>query len=197
MVNFDEKLKENLNIPNLLSVIRILLIFPEVYYFINDKYIISAILLSISGITDMFDGYIARKYNKITKLGSMIDPVADKLTLIAIVFCIGSKFKIIMPLAIILFIKELIMLIAGVILLNKHKTPSPSKWYGKLATIVFYFSIIIIVALKAIWNIENVILTLTLMLITMILMLFALIKYFFVFIDILKNDEEIEKTPQV
>ena len=197
MVNFDEKLKENLNIPNLLSVIRILLIFPEVYYFINDKYIISAILLSISGITDMFGGYIARKYNKITKLGSMIDPVADKLTLIAIVFCIGSKFKIIMPLAIILFIKELIMLIAGVILLNKHKTPSPSKWYGKLATIVFYFSIIIIVALKAIWNIENVILTLTLMLITMILMLFALIKYFFVFIDILKNDEEIEKTPQV
>lgn len=197
MVNFDEKLKENLNVPNLLSVIRILLIFPEVYYFVNDKYIVSAILLSISGITDMFDGYIARRDNKITKLGSMIDPVADKLTLIAIVFCIGSKFKIIMPLAIILFIKELIMLIAGVILLNKHKTPSPSKWYGKLATIVFYFSIIVIVALKAIWDIENVILTLTLMLITMTLMLFALIKYFFVFIDILKNDEEVEKTPQV
>ena len=183
------KFKQNFNIPNILSIMRIILIIPAVFYFLQDKYLNSALILGLSGITDMLDGMIARRLNQMTRLGSMLDPVADKLTLIAVVFCIGVKFKVIMPLVIVMIIKEILMLIAGLILLNKHKLPSPAKWYGKLATIVFYFSVIVIVSLKAIWGIENAVVTFTLMLITLILMLFALIKYFLLFIDILKSDD--------
>ena len=82
------------------------------------------------------------------------------------------------------------MLLAGLILLKKHKTPPPAQWYGKIATIVFYVSVAIIVLLKALWGIENITLTITLMCITVVLMFFALIKYFILFLQILGNDPD-------
>ncbi len=188
MSSFSEQFKKNCNIPNLLSAVRILVISPLVYYFLQDNYIASAGILIISGISDMLDGYFARNFNQITKLGAMLDPVADKLTLAAVVLCIGIKFTVVMPLVFILIFKELAMLVAGVILLHRHKTPPAAKWYGKLATVVFYFSVTIIVGLKAIWGIENTVLTVSFMSITAILMLFALTKYFILFLDELKKD---------
>lgn len=190
MSSFSEQFKKNCNIPNLLSAVRILVIFPLVYYFLQDNYIASAGILIISGISDMLDGYFARKFNQITKLGAMLDPVADKLTLAAVVICIGIKFTVVMPLVFILIFKELAMLVAGVILLHRRKTPPAAKWYGKLATVVFYLSVTIIVGLKAIWGIESTALTVSFMSITAILMLFALIKYFILFLDELKKDNK-------
>ena len=179
--------KENCNIPNLLSILRIIIIGPFVYYFLKDDYLMAAIMIAISGLSDMFDGYIARKFNQITKLGAMLDPVADKITLASVVICMCIKIPVIMPIIIILLIKEILMLLAGLILLKKHKTPPPAQWYGKIATIVFYVSVAIIVLLKALWGIENITLTITLMCITVVLMFFALIKYFILFLQILGN----------
>ena len=89
----DKLFKDNLNIPNLLSTLRIILIYPFIVYIISDDYIKSGIILGISGITDIFDGLIARKFNQITKLGKMLDPVADKLTLVSVMVCVGIKFS--------------------------------------------------------------------------------------------------------
>lgn len=182
--------KENCNIPNLLSILRIIIIGPFVYYFLKDNYVMAAVMIAISGISDMFDGYIARKFNQITKLGAMLDPVADKITLGSVVICMCIKIPVIMPIIIILLVKEILMLLAGLVLLKKHKTPPPAQWYGKVATIVFYISVAVIVFLKAIWGIENMVLTITLMCITVALMFFALIRYFILFLKILEGDSD-------
>lgn len=182
--------KENCNIPNLLSILRIIIIGPFVYYFLKDNYVMAAVMIAISGLSDMFDGYIARKFNQITKLGAMLDPVADKITLGSVVICMCIKIPVIMPIIIILLVKEILMLLAGLVLLKKHKTPPPAQWYGKVATIVFYISVAVIVFLKAIWGIENMVLTITLVCITVALMFFALIRYFILFLKILEGDSD-------
>lgn len=174
-------IQNNLNIPNILSSIRIILIAPVIYFFLNEKYIVAALVLALSGISDLLDGFFARKYNQITKLGAMLDPVADKLTLTAIVVCLGIKFTVVMPFIIILVIKEVAMLAASCVLLAIHRVPPMAKWYGKLSTTIFYISVIIIVALKAFWGIENYQLTMTLMAITVAFMLFSLANYFILF----------------
>ena len=182
--------KENCNIPNLLSILRIIIIGPFVYYFLKDNYVMAAVMIAISGLSDMFDGYIARKFNQITKLGAMLDPVADKITLGSVVICMCIKIPVIMPIIIILLVKEILMLLAWLVLLKKHNTPPPAQWYGKVATIVFYISVAVIVFLKAIWGIENMVLTITLMCITVALMFFALIRYFILFLKILEGDSD-------
>ncbi len=189
MTNTDS-IKKVFNVPNLLSMLRIIIIFPFIYYFLIDNYVISVVLIAISGFSDMFDGFIARRFNQITKVGMMLDPVADKLTLLSVVVCLSVKVPIIMPIILVLVVKEVLMLLAGIILLKNHKTPPSAKWYGKTATIVFYISVAVIVILKAVWNIEIESLTITLMCITVVLMLFALVKYFILFLDIMQDSSE-------
>lgn len=192
MNDIKKKSKEVFTIPNLLSIFRIVVILPFLNYFLNDEYIMAAFMLIISGATDMFDGAIARKFNQVTRLGAMLDPIADKLTLAIVVICVGIKFKVVMPFVIILVLKEALMLLAGVFLIIKHKTPPSSKWFGKVATVVFYISFSIIIILKSVFAFENAVLIVTLMSITVGFMMFALIKYFILFIDIL-NDESSAK----
>lgn len=180
-------IRKNLNIPNVLSIIRIIFIIPFVFAVVDDDYTTAGIILIISGISDFLDGYIARKYNQITRFGKMLDPTADKLTLMAVMVCVGIKFNKIFPFMIILITKEILMLIAGIILLRKKLTPPSAKWYGKLSTIVFYVSIIIIISLKAIWNLDIEILDVSLMGLTAFFMIYALIRYFCIFREMIKN----------
>lgn len=180
--------KENFNIPNMLSFFRIIIIIPFIIYFLNDEYFLAALILVISGLSDMFDGIIARKLNQITKLGKILDPVADKLTLTSVVVCMGIKFPEIIPFVIILILKDMSMLLGGSFLLKKGIDPPAAKWYGKLSTVFFYISVIIIVGLKAIWGIINPMLSVSLLTITAILMLFALFKYFGIFLKLLHID---------
>lgn len=177
--------KDNFNAPNILSFIRIIIIIPFALYFLNDDYLSAAIMLMFSGLSDMFDGIIARKLNQITKLGKILDPVADKLTLTAVIICMGIKFPEIFPLVIILLLKDLSMLIAGSFLLKKGIEPPSAKWYGKISTVFFYISVIIIVSLKAIWRINIPALSISLLSVTVIFMLFALFKYFILFLKLI------------
>ena len=68
------------------------------------------------------------------------------------------------------------MLVAGGVLLKLHKRPPAARWYGKVATVVFYVSMTAIVTMKAIWNQENDVLIIVLLSVTAASMLFALIK---------------------
>lgn len=180
--------KRNINIPNALSTLRILVIYPCVMFFLAEYYLHAAVMLIISGVSDMLDGMIARRFNQFTPLGAMLDPVADKLTLAAVVVCMGIKFPIVVPLVAILIMKEVVMLIASVILLHQHKRPPGARWYGKMGTVVFYLSVTIIVALKAVWNIENNTVTIALLSLTAVCMLFAFVNYLIVFLDLVKQN---------
>lgn len=141
-------------IPNLLSVIRILLIPVFAYLFYNDEKIMAVVVLAISGLTDTFDGQIARKFNQISALGKVLDPVADKLTQITIAVMLFIDFKtatnpIINALGwvfLVFLIKEAVMIIGGLVMLLLNIRPGAAEFWGKAATLVFYIGMVIIIA---------------------------------------------------
>lgn len=184
-----KKRNKNINIPNTLSIIRIILIIPFVYYFIHNEIIKAGIVLILSGLSDMFDGIIARKFNQFTELGQMLDPLSDKLTQGAVAVCLAVKQPVLIPLLAILVLKEAIMVVAACFLIKKHKRPSGSKWYGKVATISFYVSFAIIVALKGIWGYEDLRITIALLSITAAFMIYAFIQYSRIYLAILRSDD--------
>lgn len=142
-------------IPNLLSVIRILLIPVFAYLFYNDEKIWAVVILAISGLSDTFDGQIARKFNQISDLGKVLDPVADKLTQITIAIMLLIDFKsaqnpIINALGwvfLVFLIKEGIMIVGGLIMLLLNIRPGAAEFWGKAATVVFYVGMVIIIAI--------------------------------------------------
>ena len=177
-----------LTVPNFLSVIRIILIWPFVVSVVRNEYVWAGIILAVSGLSDLFDGITARKFNQVTRLGKMLDPAADKLTLMAVMICVGMKFPKIYPFMILLISKEVIMLMASVFLLGRKKTPTSAKWFGKAATVVFYISVLVIIGLKAMFGIDNGTVDITLMVITAGFMLYAMWRYFKIFVSMIKSD---------
>lgn len=180
---------KNINIPNTLSVLRIILIVPFVIYFMNDQILQAAVVLVVSGLSDMFDGMIARRFNQFTELGQMLDPLSDKMTQGAVAVCLAIKQPILIPLLAIFILKEILMVGAACLLIRKSKRPGGSKWYGKVATTLFYISFTIIVALKGIWGIENLMVTITLLSITAAFMIYAFVQYAKVFNAILHSSD--------
>ena len=130
------------NIPNILTLIRFILI-PFIYTSVLSKHYLTALIIfTVSALTDVLDGYIARKFNYITDIGKLIDPLADKLTQISLLLSLA--FLKILPWWIfsIVFVKELILVISASVLYSKKDVVVYSKWYGKLATTLFYLAIV-------------------------------------------------------
>lgn len=135
-----------LTIPNLLSVIRILLIPVFAVLFNDGNYLWAVIVLAISGLTDFFDGKIARKFNQISALGKLLDPIADKLTqiTIAIVFYMtfsGSSDETVKKFSwvfLVFLIKEAVMVVGGAIMIMLGLKPVAAEMPGKIATFAFY-----------------------------------------------------------
>ena len=96
-----------ITIPNLLSAFRLVLIPVFIWtYCVRKEYLTTAGLLFLSGLTDLADGYIARRFHMVSNLGKMLDPVADKLTQAAMLVCLVTRFPmIVFPLAL-LSVKE-------------------------------------------------------------------------------------------
>lgn len=133
-----------LNIPNLLSLFRLILVPVFTYEFLSaENFVLAGILLLVSGITDCLDGFIARNFNMITDLGKVLDPLADKLTQVMTVFCLAVKgIRSMWVLFAVLVIKDLLMLIGGITIYRKKEFVVSSNWGGKAATIVFYVAVI-------------------------------------------------------
>ena len=129
------------HIPNILTIIRILLIPVILFYIFTGQYIIAFIVFTLSGLTDIADGFIARKFNLISNFGKLMDPLADKLTQIAtLTSLVITDIIPIWILAIVLF-KEFIMIVGASFLYGKDVVVY-SRWYGKLATVLFYIAIV-------------------------------------------------------
>ena len=153
----NNKVKENLTelfdgwntVPNWLSFFRIAMIPVFSVLFIKEMYIPAFIVMIVAALTDLFDGKIARKYNMVSNLGKILDPVADKLSQMAIVIILIVKFwNDAIKYVLFLFIaKELIMIIAGLLLLSKGMRPGAAEIWGKIATTVFYIFMIAIIAI--------------------------------------------------
>lgn len=171
-------------IPNWLCFLRIALIPVFSVLFIKDKFLIAAIIMAVAALTDLFDGKIARKYNMVSNLGKILDPIADKLSQMAIVVILIVKFWDVLYFRILLFMfiaKELLMLIGGGLLLSKGLRPSAAEMPGKIATTVFYVFMIMIIAFggenAAIKNVLPEWLMICMVVIALILTFVALFSY--------------------
>ncbi len=189
----EKDLNKIFTIPNIISFLRIIIIVPFVIFFLKGDYILAGVMLVISGLSDLVDGSIARKLNQVTELGKMLDPIADKLTLIAVLVCVTLILPQILPLVIMLLIKDILMIIGGTYLAIKNIPPIAARWYGKLATVIFYFSMITIVVLEIYvdvgkeYNFSTTILIL--LILTTISMLFAVVKYAMIFLKVVKENK--------
>lgn len=142
-------------IPNLLSFIRILLIPVFAYLYYNDMKVEAVLVLAASGLSDMFDGKIARRFNQISALGKVLDPVADKLTQITIAVMLFLDFRSAENTMInafgwvflVFLIKEGVMIVGGLIMLLMNIRPGAAEIYGKVATLVFYCGMTLIIAI--------------------------------------------------
>lgn len=188
--NWSFKRTDLVTVPNLLTYMRLLLVAPFIYFFLKENYIAAAICVGVSGLTDCFDGMLARRLNQVTSLGKILDPIADKVTLFSVALCMLIYIPSLLPLLGILMFKEITMLFCGLILLTKRITPPAAKWYGKFATVVFYFSVTTIIFLKAVFNYESAVLIIGLFLLTAIVMVFAMVKYAIMFFTLLKENKE-------
>jgi len=211
MDNDKNLLKDNLKdlfegwntIPNWLCFLRIALIPVFSALFIKGQYIAAFIIMIVAALTDLFDGKIARKFNMVSNLGKILDPIADKLSQMAIVIILIVKFwdGYLRYILFLFIVKELLMLIAGAILLSKGLRPTAAEMWGKVATTVFYVFMIAIIALggesSALYGVkgfENLILSDTvitvMIVISAVLMFVSLFGYVPGFVKQLKENKE-------
>ncbi|HAQ63507.1 MAG TPA: hypothetical protein DCR23_03500 [Ruminococcaceae bacterium] len=156
-LTFKENLKKIFDgactVPNFMSLVRILLIPVFAVLYLKGYIWWALLVLAISGISDFLDGKIARKFNQVSNLGKMLDPIADKLTVFALAIVLFFKFKSAQSAAMqafawvfLLFIaKEIIMLLGGLVIISKGARPAPAAIYGKVATFAFYLVMILII----------------------------------------------------
>jgi len=128
-------------LPNILSIVRILLIPVYIFFFLEGEYILAAIFFSTSAITDFLDGYFARKYNMITELGKILDPLADKLSIISILIALFYAELIPVFIIIILLSREVFIFISSIITyLLGYNIINPSN-IGKISMFLLYTAI--------------------------------------------------------
>lgn len=138
------------HIPNILTILRFILVPFIVVLIFQENYIAAFIILTISGITDILDGFIARKFNFITNFGKLVDPLADKVTQISVLVTLALKHIIPFWILVIVFLKEFLMISGASFLYGKELVVS-SKWYGKLTTVLFYIAIVSSFLIRS-WN---------------------------------------------
>lgn len=131
--------KQILTIPNLLSFLRLCMIPLIIWLYCAKKnYALTAAVLVLSGITDTVDGFIARRFNMVTDLGKALDPVADKLTQAAMMFCLLTRFQMMLVPLLLLIFKELCSGIMSLVVIKKTGKVCGAEWHGKLCTWLLY-----------------------------------------------------------
>ena len=145
--------KEFFYISNQISLLRISLVIPVIYFLINQNHnntnIIAALLIAMY-VSDLLDGYLARKLNQVSELGKIIDPLADKIAVVSIAIILFFQGRLETWFFIVVVARDVLILVFGLYLKSKSKIVLMSNYPGKLAV----FSIGIIVLL-AVFNYEN------------------------------------------
>lgn len=153
--------KHIFTIPNILSAFRIILafVFLIIFYqsgFSGKKNLLTCIIL-LSAITDFLDGKIARKFNMVSELGKILDPVADKVTQGILILCLMKEYPLLKWLFALFAVKEAFMGIVGAKTLKKTAHNDGAMWYGKVCTAIFYLVMFILLLIPDIpVNIANI-----------------------------------------
>ena len=136
---YKKKETKFLTVPNVLSLFRIALIPVIVWlYAISGNMVWSGVVLIVSGLTDIADGWIARHYNMVSEVGKALDPIADKLTQGAVLLCMIFRFPLLVFPFILLLAKEAFVGFTGLLLIQKSGAVYGAEWHGKAATCLIY-----------------------------------------------------------
>ena len=130
-----------MHIPNILSCLRVAMVIAFIILFIKQYYLICLILYISAFLTDVLDGYLARRFNWISDFGKLVDPFADKFMLISALICLFFAGEFPVYLLVVLMVKELLMVIGGLIMLRKKKVAVYADMWGKTATGLFFASV--------------------------------------------------------
>ena len=119
-----------MNIPNILTIFRILLIPVFIVFFSKGMYPSAIVVYGIAGVTDVLDGYIARKNNIITDFGKLADPLADKLMQVTAFTALTVRGWIPWPIVVVLAAKEILMVCGAFFLLKRKEVVVSADWFG-------------------------------------------------------------------
>ena len=137
-----------ITIPNLMSFFRLCLIPVCAWLYLKkEDYLWTTIVLLISGLTDIADGFIARRFNMISNFGKMFDPVADKLTQLVMLACLITRFPLMWAPVVLLVVKEAIDTVTGLMVIRRTGQVLGAEWHGKVVTFLLYMTI----ALHLLW----------------------------------------------
>jgi cardiolipin synthase len=134
-----------MNVPNILTTFRIVLVPLLGYMMQLGEYVPAAIIFIAAVFTDFLDGFLARKFNQVTNFGKVMDPVADKLLVLMALYMLTIQKKIPLVIFIIVVAKEILLGIGGLLLYRNKKRISSADWYGKIASGIFYFAILMLI----------------------------------------------------
>lgn len=102
--------QDSLNLPNFLTLVRILLIPVFVVIFLvptPDRSLLAAVIFTVAAVTDLLDGYIARRTGQVTKLGKLLDPIADKLLVLSALILLVNIDRVSAVVALLIIAREL------------------------------------------------------------------------------------------
>ena len=133
-----------MTIPNLLSIVRLMMIpvIAHAYLHRSDM-LLTALLLALSGLTDLVDGWIARRFNQISDLGKALDPVADKLTQAVMLFCLATRHDVMRIPILLLIFKEVWTGLTGLWVIRRTGRVLGAVWHGKVTTVMLYSLMIV------------------------------------------------------
>lgn len=134
--------EQNLNLPNLLTMVRFILIPLYILIFAYGNRYTAFLIVVVAGITDILDGYIARRTNQVTKVGVMLDPLADKSMMIAVMVSLLWSGDLTWSAACAMFIRDLGMIIGSAFFHFRGYKTVPANWMGKLTTVLYYVAIL-------------------------------------------------------
>ncbi len=131
-------------IPNALTVLRILLI-PVLFwaYLGRQDPVLTAVILLLSGLTDVLDGFIARRFDMISNLGKALDPLADKLTQVSLFACLMVNFPIMLWVLVVLVIKEIFVFSTHYVVVKRTGQLFCARWHGKATTVLLSFTMVL------------------------------------------------------
>lgn len=169
-------IKQAQEIPNIFGYIRILLVPEFIWLSVIGERNAALLVLLLSAFSDMLDGHAARKLGLITPLGKVLDPVADKLTQLAVIGCLAARYDSVLALLMTLAAKEISAAVCSAVLLRSGGKPFDSLWFGKVTTgaLYIYSGILLITDLN-----ETVVLWMTAVTSVIVLMTFILYTYEF------------------
>lgn len=133
-----------LTIPNALTLVRFLLVGVMAYIFLSGNPVLAMAIYLAAAATDLIDGYIARKFNQISNLGKVMDPIADKLMTITALVCMFLQQYLTTGVLVLVIVKEVLMVVGGVLIYFVFKKVVYANLFGKIAAGAYFLAIMLL-----------------------------------------------------